>query len=62
MRTIIKHTKSIEEYKEKKKTLEEKTLLHILETNKSIDDVKCVYFNHQNRICIEFQNGECKEL
>lgn len=59
MRTIIKHTKSIKEYKQQKNELEEKTLLHISETNKSIDDVKCVYFNFENKICIEFTNKEC---
>lgn len=57
MKTVIKNTRTIAEYKKTKSILEETTISYCLNNNRNIDEVQKVYFDSQKNIVIEFQNS-----
>ena len=55
--TVIKGTKTIEEYKKVRDTMEKLAIKFCELHGKSIDDIAKVWFDMDNNLCIEYADG-----
>lgn len=63
MNTVIKGTKTIEEYKQLKKMMEEKAIEHFNRHKQAFEnwidgDIKKIWFDNDMNICIEYDSGK----
>lgn len=62
MNTVIKGTKTIEEYKRLKEFMQQQALEHFKKHKEAFEewkegDIKKVWFDKDNNICIEYDSG-----
>ena len=63
MHTVIKGTKTVDEYKKLKSLMEEKAQEHFSNHKNAFDnwnkgEIKKVWFDCETNLCIEYTNGE----